>query len=216
MRQSWLAPAIFLALAVAIRAAEPVLPVFTDVTEPAGIQFKHSFGDLEMDNIVEGTGGGAVVFDYDNDGWLDIYLVNGRWQPDVSDNRGRNLRGKLRNKLYHNNHDGTFTDVTEKAGVAGKHYGCGCSAADYDGDGNLRPLRVCNYGADELYHNNGDGTFTDVTEEVGPGRSPLEPRGRLVRLQRRRRARRLRRQLPRVRHRQRLPLSTQPPVSPAP
>ena len=111
----------------------------------------------------------ARVFDYDGDGFLDIYFVNGRWHPDVSDNRGRDLSGKLKNALYRNNGDGTFTDVTDKAGRGGRQATAfGCSAADYDNDGYL-DLYVCNYGPDELYHNNGDGTFTDVTEKAGVG-----------------------------------------------
>ncbi len=134
----------------------------------AGIRFQHSIGDFELSNIVEGTGAGAAFFDYDNDGRLDIYFVNGRWLEDVSDNRGRKLKDKLSNALYHNNGDGTFTDVTEKAGVAGKGYGASASAADYDGDGNV-DLYVLNYGPNTLYHNNGDGTFTDVTEKSGLG-----------------------------------------------
>ena len=150
----------------AVLAAEPGLPVFADVTEQAGIRHKHSFGDFDLSNIVEGTGAGAVFFDYDGDGWLDIYLVNGRWMKGVSDNRGRTLQGKLSNKLYRNNHDGTFTDVTEKAGVGGTGYGVGCSAADFDNDGHL-DLYVLNYGPNTLYHNNGDGTFTDVSRESG-------------------------------------------------
>ncbi len=166
MRRLWLSAAIVLAGALAAPAAEPALPVFTDVTEQAGIQFKHSYGDVELKNIVQGTGAGALLFDYDGDGWLDIYLVCGRWQKDVSGNRGRHLRGKLANKLYHNNRDGTFTDVTEKAGVAGKHFACGASAADYDGDGHVDLYVLC-YGPNELYHNNGDGTFTDVSKKSG-------------------------------------------------
>ncbi|MCY2986308.1 MAG: CRTAC1 family protein [Planctomycetota bacterium] len=150
-------------------AAEQDLPTFTDVTEQAGIHFKHSFGDVELKNIVQGTGSGAMFFDYDGDGWLDIYLVCGRWNQDISSNRSRHLRGKLSNKLYHNNRDGTFTDVTEKAGVAGQHFASGVSAADYDGDGNIDLLVLC-YGHNELYHNNGDGTFTDVTEQSGLAR----------------------------------------------
>ena len=142
------------------------LPKFTDVTEQAGIHFKHSFGDFELTNIVEGTGAGACAFDYDGDGWLDIYFVNGAWDRAINDNRGRKLRGTLFNALYHNNHDGTFTDVTDHAGVSDPSPSFGCSAADYDGDGDL-DLYVLNYGPNVLYRNNGDGTFTDVSEASG-------------------------------------------------
>ncbi|MFO1499033.1 MAG: CRTAC1 family protein [Verrucomicrobiota bacterium] len=121
-----------------------------------------------MSNIAEATGPGGCFFDYDNDGFMDIYFVNGRWHPDISDNRGRSFRGKLKNALYHNQRDGTFVDVTEKAGVAGydDSYGMGASAADYDRDGFI-DLFVCNYGKSILYRNNHDGTFTDVTERAG-------------------------------------------------
>jgi len=154
-------------------------PVFTDVTEAAGITFKHSLGDFELSNIVEATGPGGLFFDYNNDGYLDIYFVNGRWHPDISDNRARSLRGKLRNALYRNNGDGTFTDVTEQAGVGGYEdsYGMAASCADFDGDGFL-DLYVCNYGRNILYRNNGDGTFTDVTDRAGlasPGWSVAAP-----------------------------------------
>jgi len=143
------------------------LPVFTDVTDQAGIRFKQSFGDFELSNIVEGTGSGAMFFDYNGDGWLDIYFPNGRWHKDVSDNRGRELRGKLRNYLYRNNGDGTFTDVTEEAGVGGgDKYGVGCSATDFDNDGDL-DLYVLNYGPNTFYRNNGNGTFTDISESSG-------------------------------------------------
>lgn len=147
--------------------AQQQLPVFTDVTDQAGIHFKQSFGDFELSNIVEGTGSGAMFFDYNGDGWLDIYFPNGRWHKDVSDNRGRQLKGKLRNYLYRNNGDGTFTDVTEEAGVGGgESYGVGCSAADFDGDGDL-DLYVLNYGPNIFYRNNGDGTFTDISQSSG-------------------------------------------------
>lgn len=142
------------------------LPTFTDVTREAGITFKHSFGDEELSNIVEGTGSGALFFDYNNDGLMDIYFVNGAWTPGVSSNRGRHLRGQLRNALYRNNGDGTFTDVTDQAGVGDTHFGSGCSAADYDNDGFV-DLYVLNYGPNVLYHNNGDGTFTDVSRQSG-------------------------------------------------
>jgi hypothetical protein len=141
-------------------------PVFTDVTEKAGIRFAHSFGDYELTNIVEGTGAGAVFFDYDGDGLLDIYFVNGAWTKNINDNRGRDLQGKLHNALYRNRSDGKFEDVTSKAGVGDDRYGFSASAADYDGDGDL-DLYVLNYGPNVLYRNNGDGTFTDVTAKSG-------------------------------------------------
>jgi enediyne biosynthesis protein E4 len=162
-----LAP-LMLAVVPPSSGADAPWPKFTDVTEAAGLKFKHSLGDFEMSNIVEATGPGCCIFDYDNDGFMDIYFVNGRWHPDISDNRGRALKGKLKNALYHNNGDGTFSDVTDKAGVAGYEdsYGMAASAADYDNDGFL-DLFVCNYGKCILYHNNGNGTFTDVTSKAG-------------------------------------------------
>lgn len=166
MRMAWAATAMVLLLTTSAPTAEPALPTFADITEQAGIRFLHNCGDGRMDNIVEGTGAGAMFFDYDNDGWLDIYLVNGRWHEDCSDNRGRHLRGKLFNKLYRNNRDGTFVDVTAQAGVAGKQFACGASAADYDGDGDLDLYVLC-YGPNELYRNNGNGTFTDVSAASG-------------------------------------------------
>jgi len=141
-------------------------PFFTEVTEEAGIQFRHSFGDVELTNIVEGTGPGVVFFDFDKDDYPDFYLLNGSWKAEVNDNRSRDLRGQLTNALYRNNRDGTFTDVTATAGVGDDGYGMAGSAADYDGDGDL-DLYVLNYGPNIFYRNNGDGTFTDVTAESG-------------------------------------------------
>ena len=146
--------------------ARSELPVFSDVTREAGIHAKHSFGDYDLTNIVEGTGAGCMFFDYDGDGWLDVYLTNGCWLKDVNDNRGRPLRGKLTNHLYRNNGDGAFSDVTDRAGVGHTGYGTGCSAADFDDDGDL-DLYVLNYGPNVFYRNNGDGTFTDVSRESG-------------------------------------------------
>jgi hypothetical protein len=146
-------------------AGEP-LPTFTDVTEQAGINHRHRYGDMDLSNIVEGTGAGAMFFDYDGDGWLDIYLPNGCWLRDVNDNRGRVFRDKLTNRLYRNRGDGTFIDVTPQAGVGHQGFGFGCSAADYDGDGDL-DLYVLNYGPNAFYRNNGDGTFTDISSESG-------------------------------------------------
>jgi hypothetical protein len=144
------------------------LPIYTDVTAQAGITFVHSFGDGKLDNIVETTGAGCAFFDYNNDGYLDIYLVNGCYHPVVSHPSGRHLAGKLKNALYRNNGNGTFTDVSQEAGVADEGFGMGAYAGDYDNDGWL-DLFVTNYGRDSLYHNNGDGTFTDVTQKAGVG-----------------------------------------------
>ena len=139
---------------------------FTDVTQQAGIDAHHRFGDDDLSNIVEGTGAGATFFDYDGDGWLDIYLLNGCWLSDVNDNRGRKYRGKLANKLYRNQRDGTFADVTDQAGVGDTGYGVGSSAADFDSDGDL-DLYVLNYGKNTFYRNNGNGTFTDISKQTG-------------------------------------------------
>lgn len=152
------------------RAGEPTvpndLPTFTEVAERAGIAFKHSYGDRHLSNIVEGTGPGAAFFDFDGDGWLDVYFVNGCWHKDVSENMSRDLRGKLSNALYRNQGDGTFADVTQRARVGHDGYGMGACAADYDGDGDL-DLYVLNYGPNVLYRNEGDGKFTDVSKESG-------------------------------------------------
>jgi hypothetical protein len=149
-------------------AGEAELPRFVDVTAAAGIDFFHSIGDDELSNIVESSGAGCVFFDFDNDGDLDIYLVNGRYLKTVSSARGRHLAGKLNNSLFRNNGDGTFSDVTAAAGVGDKGFGMAAVSADYDNDGD-RDLFITNYDRDTLYRNNGDGTFTDVTKKAGVG-----------------------------------------------
>lgn len=133
---------------------------FTNVTESAGIKFKHFKGNKGISINREEFGPGVCVADFDGDGWQDIYFVNGR---DLYD------RGiAVMNALYRNNHDGTFTDVTEKAGVPGTGYGLGCVWGDFDNDG-FPDLFVTQYGKNVLYRNNGDGTFTDVTDKSGVG-----------------------------------------------
>ncbi len=151
---------------VAAQGAPGKLPVFTDVLSGSGITWQRSFGDHELSNIVEGTGSGACVLDYDGDGRLDLYFPQGRWEKTVSDNRGRDLIDRLQNALYRNKGNFQFEDVTAKAGVGGRNFAFGCSAADYDNDGRV-DLLVLTYKGPELYHNNGDGTFSEVTEKAG-------------------------------------------------
>jgi hypothetical protein len=142
------------------------LPKLVDVTREAGITFRYNTGDSDITNIVESNAGGCAFFDYDGDGDMDIYFVNGAYVEGFSSVQGRRFRGKLANALYRNNGDGTFTDVTAQAGVGDKGMGMGVSVADYDNDGHP-DLFVTNYGRNVLYHNNGDGTFTDVTRKAG-------------------------------------------------
>src|SRR5579864_1890748 len=133
---------------------------FTNITQQAGIKFVHYPGSKGMAIIREVFGPGLCVADFDGDGWQDIYFVNGR------DLYGRGI--SARNALYRNNGDGTFSDVTEKAGVPGTGYGFGCVWGDYDNDG-YPDLFVTQYGRNVLYHNNGDGTFSDVTDKAKVG-----------------------------------------------
>jgi hypothetical protein len=136
--------------------------IFIDVTHAAGLDiFHHRSGTPEKKTILETPGSGVALLDYDNDGWLDIYLLNGSTFPA--------LKGKEappRAMLLHNNHDGTFTDVTDKAGVANERWGFGVAVGDYDNDG-WPDIYVSNFGKNRLYHNNHDGTFTDVAEKAG-------------------------------------------------
>ena len=143
---------------------EPAIRVqFTDITAQAGIAFKH-ISSPEKKYIVESMSGGVALFDYDNDGYLDIFFVNSLTVDLVKGNQ------KTRSALYHNNGDGTFTDVTDKAGVGDVGWGMGVAVADYNNDG-FEDLFVTCLGQNHLYRNNGDGTFTDVTKAAGVGES---------------------------------------------
>ncbi len=124
---------------------------FVDVTAAAGIRFRHAFGGAEKRSIMESMGGGVAFLDYDGDGWQDIFLVGGPTQS---------------SRLYRNNGNGTFTDVTEKAGLTHMGWGMGATVGDYDNDGH-DDLFVTYFGGNHLYHNNGDGTFTDVANKAG-------------------------------------------------
>jgi hypothetical protein len=136
--------------------------VFEDITKSAGLSgWVHKMGVPEKKFIVETNGSGVGLIDFDNDGWLDIYLVNGS-TFDALDGKEEPPHAAL----FHNNHDGTFTDVAAKAGVTNNRWGYGVSIADYDNDG-WPDIYVGNYGKNRLYHNNHDGTFTDVAEKAG-------------------------------------------------
>ena len=136
--------------------------IFTDITQAAGLdKFVHKSGTPEKSTILETPGSGVALLDYDNDGWLDIYLVNGS-TFDALKGKGPAPRAML----FHNNRDGTFTDVTDKAGVANERWGFGAVVGDYDNDG-WPDIYISNFGKNRLYHNNHDGTFTDVAEKAG-------------------------------------------------
>jgi hypothetical protein len=141
----------------AVRPSGPIQ--FTDVTTQAGIHFKHNSGAFGKKYLPETMGGGVCVLDYDNDGWQDILFVNSMNWP------GHSGKTSLP-ALYHNNHDGTFTDVTAKAGLAVEMYGLGCAVADYDNDGH-EDIYFAAVGKNHLFHNEGNGTFVDVTEKAG-------------------------------------------------
>ena len=134
---------------------------FEDIASQAGLNALNVSGsDTHKEFIIETTGNGAIIFDYDNDGWPDIFLPNGSTVEGFQKDQAPS------GHLYHNNHDGTFTDVTSRAGLARPGWGQGGCVGDYDNDGYL-DLLVTYWGQNVLYHNNGDGTFTDVTEKAG-------------------------------------------------
>ena len=138
--------------------------VFEDASQKAGLaKWTHKMGTPSKTYIVETKGSGVGLIDYDNDGWMDIYIVNG--------STFNALDGKEtppHAALFHNNHDGTFTDVAAKAGVTNDRWGFGVAIADYDNDG-WPDIFVSNWGKNRLYHNNHNGTFTDVTDKAGVG-----------------------------------------------
>jgi len=143
---------------------------FADVTSVAGINFKRAPSFTSMKYLLEAVGGGVAMFDYDNDGRMDLFFTNGAAlkdpmpKTDAPDKRD----AKYWNRLYHQKADGAFEDVTETSGLKGNGFSMGVAAADYDNDG-YKDLYVTGYGGNYLYHNNGDGTFTDVTKKAGVG-----------------------------------------------
>jgi enediyne biosynthesis protein E4 len=140
--------------------ARPSGPIeFVDVTSQAGIHFKHNTGAFGKKYLPETMGSGVCFLDYDNDGWQDIFFVNSMDWPE-------HKTGKSYPALYHNNHDGTFTDVTRESGLAVETYGLGCAVGDYDNDG-YEDLYLTTVGSNHLYHNLGNGKFADVTAKAG-------------------------------------------------
>jgi enediyne biosynthesis protein E4 len=145
---------------------------FVDVTSPLGVHFEYRASHTEKKYLLETMGSGVALFDYDNDGRLDIFVVNGApLMANMARDAIPNKSGpEYWNRLYHQKNDGTFEDVTERAGLQGVGYGMGVAVGDYDNDG-YEDLFVTAYGGNRLYHNNGNGTFTDVTESAGVGGS---------------------------------------------
>jgi hypothetical protein len=144
---------------LSLRAASP--PIFEEIpAAKSGISFVHENAMTPEHYLPETVGAGCAFLDYDNDGWMDIYLVNSGPSDFYKPTK------PLRNALYKNNRDGTFTDVTEKTGVPGGTFGMGVAVGDYDNDG-FPDIYVTAYGNSTLYHNNGDGTFSDVTAKAG-------------------------------------------------
>jgi len=157
-------------IALAPASAQSVPPPirFEEIAQKAGLHFVTRNSPTPNKNQIETMVAGVALFDYDGDGYLDIYLVNGAEIPSL-----QKTSPAYWNRLYHNNHDGTFTDVTEKAGLAGAGYGMGVAVGDYDNDG--RPdLFIANVNGNQLFHNNGDGTFTDVTAKAGVAGAELD------------------------------------------
>jgi enediyne biosynthesis protein E4 len=133
---------------------------FQEIGKEIGLDFIHSIGDKELSNIVESSGAGAAFLDYDQDGFIDLYVCNGTWVKGLSSDAKPEKMPE--NHLYHNRGDGTYEDVTRKAGVGGPWYSMGVTVGDYNNDG-FPDMYVSNYGTNVLYKNNANGTFTDVT-----------------------------------------------------
>ena len=148
-------------------SAEKPTVTFVDVTEPSGLHFLHRNSATPNKYLMETMTGGVAIFDYDQDGWMDIFFVNGAMlkNPQPDNEVPDKTSPEFWNRLFRNNHDGTFTDVTEKAGLQGRGYGMGVASADYDNDG-FPDLFVTNFGDCILYHKNGNGTFSDVTAQA--------------------------------------------------
>ena len=150
------------------KQASSTSDIFVDITQKLGVSFQYKASHTSKKYLPETMGAGVALFDYDNDGRLDLFLVNGAPLADPTPKKSIPVKTSAEywNGLYHQKPDGTFADVTEKAGLQGVGYGMGVAVGDYDNDG-FEDLYVTAYGGNRLYHNNGNGTFTDVTPKAG-------------------------------------------------
>ena len=167
-RAGLLAPWLLACARLAAQTAGPELPVFADVTEASGVHFLNASSGTSQKYLLESMVGGVAAFDYDGNGLLDLYFVNGAALEDPMPEGKRPDKSdpKYWNRLYRNEGGWKFSDVTEQSGVRGDHFGQGVAAADYDNDGHT-DLFLANFGRNILYRNLGDGTFEDVTESAG-------------------------------------------------
>jgi len=156
---------VFLISIPALLSAQKNNVMFTDVTSKAGIDFKYTFGDYSYENILESSGSGITVFDYNNDGLMDLCMMNGTYLEGVSDPEGKVFKDAS-NKLYKNKGDGTFSEVSKIAGLDDRNWSMAAGAVDLDNDG-YQDLYLLNYGPNVFYHNNGNGTFSDITTSLG-------------------------------------------------
>ena len=156
---------LFLMSIPALLFAQKNNVMFTDITSKAGIGFKYTFGDYSYENILESSGSGITVFDYNNDGLMDLYMMNGTYLEGISDPKGKVFKDTS-NKLYENNGNGTFSEVTNIAGLDDRNWSMAAGAVDLDNDG-YQDLYLLNYGPNVFYHNNGNGTFSDITSLLG-------------------------------------------------
>jgi tetratricopeptide (TPR) repeat protein len=138
---------------------------YDDITEEAGIDFRYTMGDDSYVNIIESSGSGVTVFDYNNDHLMDLYMLNGTWLKGISDEKGKKYKNTP-DRLYRNNGDGTFTEVSGQSGLDDRHYSMAAGPVDYDNDGD-QDLYLMNYGPNVFFRNNGNGTFTDITSALG-------------------------------------------------
>ena len=155
---------ILVSIPVMLSAQEKTV-MFKNVTSKAGIDFNYTFGDYSYENILESSGSGITIFDYNNDGLMDLYMMNGTYLEGISDKEGTVFKDTS-SKLYRNNGNGTFTEISKVAGVDDRNWSMAAGAIDIDNDG-FQDLYLLNYGPNVFYRNNGNGTFSNITESLG-------------------------------------------------